>query len=90
MSTSLDDSVVVRRLGSEKTHVAQVGDTWRAFFIKPYWAPLGGATAACGVKVDESAVIMATGAKVKCQTCVHLTGITEQSPAVRERLEVAS
>lgn len=82
----LDDSAVVRRVGSDKTHVARVGEAWRAHFIKDYWAPTGGATAACGVQIQASGVIMATGTKVRCRACVHLTGVTEQSPAVHERL----
>lgn len=86
MTNSLNDSAVVRRVGSDKTHVARVDGVWRAHFIKDYWAPTGGAVAACGVRIQASGVIMATGTKVRCRTCVHLTGVTEQSPAVHERL----
>lgn len=82
----LDDSVVLRRIGSEKTHVAEVGAVTVDSFIKPYWAPTIGATAACGVDMPLNSVVMATGTKVRCRACVHITGITEQSPVVHERL----
>jgi hypothetical protein len=83
----LNDSAVVRRIGSNKTHVAELSEVRVAHFIKPYWAPAYRAiSAACGVEIPTPSVIMATGTKVRCRTCVHLTGITEQSPAIHEKL----
>lgn len=87
---TLDDTAVVRRVGSDKTHAAIIGGVWRARMIgRNYWAPVLGAQAACGVNIPPTGVIMATGAKTRCRACVHLTGITEQSPSVHERLGAA-
>lgn len=86
--TSLNfDGVVVRRLGSDRTHVARIGQVWRAHFVADYWAPVDGTQAACGVRIPEEGVIMRTGTKVRCRACAHLTGVTEQSPAVAEVLD---
>lgn len=82
----LGESVVIRRLESETTHVAVVQEAWSTHFIKDYWAPVGGAVAACGVKIPPHGVIMMTGTQTRCRACVHLTGITEQSPAIHEIL----
>lgn len=82
----LDDSAVVRRLGSKRTHVARVGAVSVELFIKPYWAAKLGAEAVCGVTLPYNAVIMATGTKVNCPACKGFSGITEQSPTVHEKL----
>jgi hypothetical protein len=84
----LDQSAVVRRIASDMTHVARIGPVRRASFIEPYWAPaLYPHRAACGVQIPTTSVVMATGTVVRCRTCIHLTGITEQSPAIHERLD---
>lgn len=83
----LDDVAVVRRLKSETTHVTHVGAAWRAHLIVDYWAPVINAYAACGVQIPTMAAIMQTGTKVTCRACAHITGVTEQSPAVHEKLK---
>lgn len=83
----LDDSAVVRRFGSGVTHVAKIGPVERAHLIADYWALGDEVVAACGVRVKALDPIMHTGIKVTCRACAHVTGITEQSPAVHEKLE---
>lgn len=86
----LNDSAVVRNLGSNKTHVAHVRGARTAWFIRPYWSPneLDQTVMACGVTFRRpiDVVIMRTGTKVRCRACVHATGVTEQSPSVHEKL----
>lgn len=84
----LDDSAVVRRIASNMTHVAEVRSVRRGVMLGVgYWAPaLTSLRAACGVEIPTTAAIMQTGTTVRCRACVHLTGITEQSPAVHEKL----
>ncbi len=80
---NLPDSLVVRRLASDKTHVMVVRETINGWlFGRPYKIPVGG-LAACGVAITNG-VIMRPGTVTKCRTCVHLTGITEQSPTSGE------
>lgn len=84
----LDDSAVVRRIKSNTTHVADIGQVWRARMLgADYWAITGGARARCGVRLEATSVIMQTGTTVRCRACVHLTGLTKQSPAVHEKLD---
>lgn len=87
-TTRLDDTVVVRRIASNMTHVADIGKVRRATMLGvSYWAPaLVSRRAVCGVEIPTTAVIMSTGTTVRCRACVHLTGLTEQSPSVHERL----
>ena len=37
-------------------------------------------------KSGRQFIVMATGTKVRCRPCAHITGITEQSPSVHEKL----
>lgn len=75
----IDDSRVVRRLGSNKTHVAKVEIAFKGKVFGASYLDPGAVTAACGVKIHDG-VIMRPGTKTKCRTCVYLTGVTEQSP----------
>lgn len=69
------DSHVVRRMGSDKTHVMVVQDVVPAvMFGASYWMPLEG-RAACGVMIRDG-VVMQPGTVTRCSTCNHLTGVT--------------
>lgn len=76
---------VVRRIGSGKTHVAEVrdDDLLTARFIREYWAPSFDRVAcACGVNLHNKGgeVVVMTDAPVDCRPCRRLTGVSGVGP----------
>lgn len=68
---------VVRRLASERTHVAREGEA-ETYSTKIFGVPYTriDGQAACGVKIDDG-VIMQPGTRVRCRACRHITGVEE-------------
>jgi hypothetical protein len=66
---------IVRRMASDRTHVADVEETVERmeFFGRPYRAPAQDVRALCGVlcRTTET-VIMREGSTVKCPACRYL------------------
>lgn len=66
---------VVRRLGADRTHVADVDKTTEVVgFGKPYRTPWPGVRALCGVFLATGSVVMQSGSTIRCPACRHLSG----------------
>lgn len=63
---------VVRNIGSNKTHVADVeSSTMGSLIGKPYRRPDRATRALCGVSISDG-VVMREGTKVRCSPCRYL------------------
>lgn len=77
---------VVRRWGSDKTHVVTVPEETiqpASMFRTEFDAISGRLTARCGTRVNrpsEFAVVMRPGTRVLCLPCRHITGIEYAGP----------
>lgn len=63
---------IVRNLGSNMTHLADVKSTTAAvLFGSVYRKPPAGTQALCGVRI-RNGVVMQSGTTVKCPACRHV------------------
>lgn len=63
---------VVRNMGAEVTHLADLEGTLAAFFAgAAYRRPIPGTIALCGVAIKDG-VVMREGSRVKCRACRFL------------------
>ena len=74
-------TTVVRRLGSEVTHVVTCPTfilTKMRFLAATYTGTAVPLAARCTAQLSGPKVVMASGTKVRCKTCRMLTGIEVQ------------
>lgn len=65
--------VPVRRLGSDRVHLCQLGPTRPTQVIKPYTEVVPPVVTFCRAVLRGSIVVMQEGARVDCATCRRLT-----------------